>query len=157
VRRDVWRVTEPDAVLSEFESSALASVAAQAVGYGIRKVSAGPPFDASEEEKRKYREEEQQRREKEEVERKEAIEKFAAAVNERLAKAYDAGANAAVERADRSNFNARSITLYLVVLAVVAMPVIAMIIKLNPQTFGKLHRPCNRNRRHSCWLLVRSA
>ncbi len=62
-------------------------------------------------------------------------------VNSRLAQAYNAGANAAVDRADRSNYNARSITLYLVVLAVVAMPAIAMIIKLNPQTFGSYIAP----------------
>jgi hypothetical protein len=126
-------------VLSDFESSALVVVAAEAQ---IRPASSpSPRSEESEEQKRQREENERKRKEEVEARRKEALDKFTAAVNERLAKAYEAGENTAVEQADRSNYNARSITLYLVVLAVVAMPVIAMIIKLNPQAFGSYIAP----------------
>jgi hypothetical protein len=132
----------PTPTLTDFESRALVEAAGRSVGYGA---AASPgrylPPDASEEEKRKAEEEERQERAEEEARRKAALDEFVAAVNERLANAYRAGANAAVDRADRNNFNARSITLYLVVLAVVAMPAIAMIINLSPQAFGSYIAP----------------
>jgi hypothetical protein len=128
--------------LTDFESRALVDAASRSTGYG-GAVSPGRylPPDASEEEKRRAEEEERQERAEAEASRKRALDEFVAAVNERLANAYDAGANAAVDQADRSNFNARSITLYLVVLAVVAMPAIAMIIKLSPEAFGSYIAP----------------
>ncbi|HTZ92701.1 MAG TPA: hypothetical protein VMB74_09930 [Streptosporangiaceae bacterium] len=70
-----------------------------------------------------------------------ALEALRSEVDGRMAEAYAAGARAAVDRADRNNWNARSITLYLVVLAVVIMPVIAMTTKLSPQTFGSYIAP----------------
>jgi hypothetical protein len=59
----------------------------------------------------------------------------------KIADAYHAGEIAAVDRADRNAWNARSVTLYLVVLAVVAMPVIGMVTKLSPQAFGSYIAP----------------
>jgi lipopolysaccharide export LptBFGC system permease protein LptF len=59
----------------------------------------------------------------------------------RISDAYRKGATDAVDRADRNAWNARSNTLYLVVLAVVAMPAIAMITSLDPQAFGSYIAP----------------
>jgi hypothetical protein len=130
-------------ILSDFESNALIQVAAKAARFGSVAVKRGSLLrkDISEEDRRKAEEEDRQERKEWEARRQEALDEFTAAMNERLARAYFAGADAAVDRADRNNFNARSITLYLVVLAVVAMPAIAMIIKLSPETFGSYIAP----------------
>jgi hypothetical protein len=129
-------------MLSELESGALVEVAGSVV-FLSRSTGEEPYFapGASEEDRRKAEEEDRKRKAERETKRKEALDQFVNAVNERLAGAYNAGANAAIDRADRNNFNARSVTLYLVVLAVVAMPAIAMIINLNPQTFGSYIAP----------------
>jgi hypothetical protein len=132
----------PTPVLSDFESKALLQAAGRSLGFDA-PVRAGRylPPDASEEDRRKADEEVRQARAEDEAQRNAALDEFLAAVNERLANAYHAGVNAAVDQADRSNFNARSITLYLVVLAVVAMPAIAMITNLSPQAFGSYIAP----------------
>jgi hypothetical protein len=129
--------------LTDFESKALVDAARRSTGFGGPSTTtpATPSHTLSEEERRKAEEEARQERRKEEARRAAALNEFVAAVNERLANAYNAGANEAVDRADRNNFNARSITLYLVVLAVVAMPAIAMIINLSPQAFGSYIAP----------------
>jgi hypothetical protein len=126
-------------VLTDFELNALMNVAAAA--------DAPPPEDqtasigAPSGSQRKLDDLNRQRREQWEAKKKARLDEFTAAVNARLAKAYHDGASDAVDRADRSNFNARSITLYLVVLAVVAMPFIAMLAHLDPQTFGSYIAP----------------
>jgi hypothetical protein len=127
-------------VLTEFELNALVDVAAAAAEGPMW---ASPPTGAytSEEEQRKAEEAERQRRVEEEARQKAALDRFTTALNARLARAYYDGVNEAVDRADRSSFNARSITLYLVVLAVVAMPFVAMIIHLSPQAFGSYIAP----------------
>jgi hypothetical protein len=73
--------------------------------------------------------------------RQEELNQLRAELDRQLVEAYRAGAEGAVERADRNAWNARSVTLYLVVLAVVAMPAIAMLTGLDPQTFGSYIAP----------------
>ena len=128
-------------MMSDYELSALARTAAIVVGiedkYGEFYVSP----EASEDEKHEV-EESQRKNEAENAERRQkALHDFSSALNERIANAYHTGESSAVDRADRHAWNARSVTLYLVVLAVVAMPAIAMATKLNPQTFGSYIAP----------------
>lgn len=55
--------------------------------------------------------------------------------------AYNGGYSAATDIETQIATNSRSYVLYLVVLAVVLMPLIAMITKVNPQTFGAYIAP----------------
>lgn len=127
-------------LLSNIELKALAEVGA---GYAIREGRAGPglPSNATPDEIRAAEQKERLAQAKEEGLRQEALSTFKSALDERITNAYRAGGLAAVDRADRNSWNARSITLYLVVLAVVTMPAVAMVIKLNPQTFGSYIAP----------------
>ncbi|GAA1035739.1 hypothetical protein GCM10009557_44520 [Virgisporangium ochraceum] len=98
-------------------------------------------MDASDEEKREAEERDRQERIERQERQQKAAEEFVLALNARLREAYQEGADTAVDRADRNAWNARSITLYLVVLGVVAMPVIAMVTSLDPQAFGSYIAP----------------
>lgn len=66
---------------------------------------------------------------------------FRAALEKQIAGAYRAGAFAALDRADRHAWNARSLTLYLVVLAIVAMPAVAMITRIEPPVYDSYIAP----------------
>jgi len=127
-------------MFSDIEVRALAEAGA---GYAVGMGAAGPglPPDATPEAIRAAEEQERRAEAEDQARRQAALRDFKTALNDRIADAYRAGGRAAVDRADRNNWNARSITLYLVVLAVVAMPAIAMIIKLSPQTFGSYIAP----------------
>jgi len=126
---------------TDFELNALGVTATEMLLGSRRAEAPFLRFDASEEEKVAAKEEERKAA-AEAAERKEkAFRDFSSALNERLASAYRAGESSAVDRADRNAWNARSITLYLVVLAVVAMPAIAMAINLDPQAFGSYIAP----------------
>ncbi len=66
---------------------------------------------------------------------------FAETLNAALAAAYEEGGNMAVRQAERTAWNARSVALYLLVFAVVLMPVIAILAGIIPQDFGSYVAP----------------
>ena len=73
--------------------------------------------------------------------REEALQKFKNALLEREADAYLKGADSAIDREAKRAYNTRSIVLLLVVLAVVLMPIVAIIAGLSPQDFGSYIAP----------------
>lgn len=73
--------------------------------------------------------------------REEALREFKNALLEREADAYLKGADSAIDREAKRAYNARSIVLLLVVLAVVLMPIVAIIAGLSPQDFGSYIAP----------------
>ena len=85
---------------------------------------------------------EQRRRDQEDRRRREdALQAFKAALLEREVDAYVKGVEAAGDLESRRAYNTRSIVLLLVVLAVVLMPIIAIVVGLNPQSFGTYIAP----------------
>jgi hypothetical protein len=62
-------------------------------------------------------------------------------ITNRTADAYIRGINDATDRNAIRSYRARSIVLLLVVLSVVAMPIIAMVININPETFAAYIAP----------------
>jgi hypothetical protein len=74
-------------------------------------------------------------------ERIKAAEELREEVNRLMTFAYDQGADAAVEKSERTAWNARSVALYLLVFAVVLMPVIAIVAGITPQDFGSYVAP----------------
>jgi len=73
--------------------------------------------------------------------RKDARLKFKDALLDREAEAYLKGADTVVDQEARRAYNTRSIVLLLVILAVVLMPVVAIIMNLSPQDFGSYIAP----------------
>jgi len=126
---------------TEFELRALADQASAASDRFRAVARPDLPPSASEEEQRQAREEEARREADEKRQQEEALQKFRTALDDRIVAAYRAGAAAAIDKAERNAWNARSITLYLVVLAVVAMPAVAMLTSLDPQAFGSYIAP----------------
>ena len=129
----------PPAV-SQLEVDALTG---QAVRASMRGTGPGPYYEpgASEEEKERSRLEYAMEAEKAESERLAAEENFRSALDEKLVAAFHQGVDQAVDRAELNAWNARSVALYLLVLAVVMMPPIAMIIGLEPEAFGSYIAP----------------
>jgi hypothetical protein len=72
--------------------------------------------------------------------RKEALQRFKNALLEREADAYLKGADSAIDREAKRAYT-RSTVLLLVVLAVVQMPIVAIIAGLSPQDFGSFIAP----------------
>jgi hypothetical protein len=91
------------------------------------------PFK-SEEDRKRYDEEERVRSSK-------AREKLREELTTRVVDAYLQGENDTATREAQSAYNTRSLVLLLVVLAVVLMPLIAMAVRLDPQTFGSYIAP----------------
>jgi hypothetical protein len=77
----------------------------------------------------------------EELRRQQAEDRFKAALDERIRRAYQQGSANAVSREALRSVSVRSYVLLGVVAAVVAMPLIAMFFKLDPQAFGAYIAP----------------
>jgi hypothetical protein len=71
----------------------------------------------------------------------EALQTFKRTLLDREVDAYLKGADTAIDREAKRAYNIRSIVLLLVVLAVVLMPVVAIIAGLSPQDFGSYIAP----------------
>jgi hypothetical protein len=74
-------------------------------------------------------------------ERARRVEEFRKTLEERDAEIYLKGIQSATDLQSRRAYNTRSIVLLLVVLAVVMMPVIAIVVGLDPQAFGAYIAP----------------
>jgi hypothetical protein len=85
----------------------------------------------------------EQRREIEDAkrQRQEAEDKFKAALDERIMRAYQQGAETAVSLEAHRAITVRGYVLLGVVAAVVAMPLIGMLLQLDPQAFGAYIAP----------------
>lgn len=69
------------------------------------------------------------------------LDEFRAAIKDRLRRTYDAGVNDGASDIERKSYSTRSTVLLLVVLAVVSMPIMAIIIGLDPEAFGAYIAP----------------
>jgi hypothetical protein len=85
--------------------------------------------------------EQAKREEEEERRRQQAEDRFKAALDERINRAYQQGSATAVSREALRAVSVRSYVLLGVVAAVVAMPLIAMFFQLDPQAFGSYIAP----------------
>jgi hypothetical protein len=94
-----------------------------------------------EEEKKQAEAERVKQEEQEELRRKQAEYRFKAALDERIRRAYQQGAANAVSREALRAISTRSYVLLGVVAAVVAMPLIGMLLQLDPQAFGAYIAP----------------
>jgi hypothetical protein len=72
----------------------------------------------------------------------------------READAYLRGVDATIDAEGRSRYNARSLALLAVVIALVAMPIIAIFFEYRPRAFRQLCRARDRHRGDGCWVLV---
>ncbi|MGY1669727.1 hypothetical protein [Geodermatophilus sp. SYSU D00710] len=139
---------------SKFELESLIAIGAEAAELRWATEQGGGPYHPPPLEKETLEEkQERERREAEEdakflQERADAIERrkqlsveFGEALNSALAAAYNEGGNMAVRQAERTAWNARSVALYLLVFAVVLMPVIAILSGVTPQDFGSYVAP----------------
>jgi hypothetical protein len=108
-----------------------------------------PPADLDEAGRAKWRAEQEERREakwrkrREEADarQKQAESEFKAALDEKIKKAYEQGSANAVSREALRAISVRSYVLLGVVAAVVAMPLIGMLLHLDPQAFGAYIAP----------------
>jgi hypothetical protein len=107
---------------------ALAELAAPVI------LRAGYPPGMDKEELKRHQVEEDERR-------AQAEEAFRTELAERLSAAYTAGAESAVSAEARRAITVRGYVLLGVVAAVVAMPLLAMIFKMDPQAFGSYIAP----------------
>jgi lipopolysaccharide export LptBFGC system permease protein LptF len=99
-------------------------------------------WKAEQEDKKAKAQAEQAKREEEtERRRQQAEDKFKAALDEHINRAYQLGSANAVSREALRAVSVRSYVLLGVVAAVVAMPLIAMFFKLDPQAFGAYIAP----------------
>jgi hypothetical protein len=118
-----------DIRISDLEAQALAME-----GQGLNESVSAPAGPMGDEEWARFSEEERRRREK-------ALQSFKAVVLNREIDAYLKGVDSVTDRAAVRAYNTRSIVLLLVVLAVVAMPIIAILLKLAPADFGTFIAP----------------
>jgi hypothetical protein len=143
--------------ISDFELKSLTDLAAEgALGIGVSEApdigwELEPPgldeegrarWKAEQDEKKAKAEAERAKREEEmELRRKQAEDKFKAVLDDRITRAYDLGSEDAVSLEASRAVRVRSYVLLGVVAAVVAMPLIAMFFKLDPQAFGAYIAP----------------
>jgi hypothetical protein len=73
--------------------------------------------------------------------KEQALHSFKASLLDRETDAYLKGADTAVDRESKRAYNTRNIVLLLVVLAVVLMPIVAIIAGLSPQDLGSFIAP----------------
>jgi hypothetical protein len=97
--------------------------------------------EKQEEEEAKFEARKKELEEKEELRRKQAAERFKAALEDRLTKEFKAGEANAVSREALRAVSVRSYVLLGVVAAVVSMPLIGMLLHLDPQAFGAYIAP----------------
>ena len=133
-------VNLPEGVwLSDTEVQALASLGMEATVR--RGTSPGLDYGLSEDE-REAQKRELERLDKEELEaRNRAAEKLREELARRLASAYEIGAARAIDQEAKRAYNVRSAVLLGVVLAVVIMPIVAIIADIDPQAFGTYIAP----------------
>jgi preprotein translocase subunit SecF len=99
-------------------------------------------FRAEQEEKRAAaRDDYLKRKEEADLRRKQAEDKFKAALDERIRRAYQQGKADTVSQEALRAVSVRSFVLLGVVAAVVAMPLVAMFFRLEPQAFGAYIAP----------------
>jgi hypothetical protein len=143
--------------ISDFELRSLTDLAAEGSSHAAAAVGPGdywepePPGlteegrmawrDEQEDKKAKAQAEEAKREEEDERRRQQAEDRFKAALDERVNRAYQQGSANAVSREALRSVSVRSYVLLGVVAAVVAMPLIAMFFKLDPQAFGAYIAP----------------
>jgi hypothetical protein len=141
--------------ISQFELKTLtelgaASVPSRAGQTASTRPSPPPGMDDAErvkweaeqeEEAAKLNAERAQREKEEELRRMEAAAAFKAALDDRLTKAFTEGAANAVSREAHRAISVRSYVLLGVVAAVVSMPLIGMLLHLDPQAFGAFIAP----------------
>jgi hypothetical protein len=108
---------------------------------GMDEATAAKWEAAQEEGREKARAERVKRQEEEELRRKQAEDKFKAALDDRINRAFQQGAAGAVSREALRAVSVRSYVLLGVVAAVVAMPLIGMLLHLDPQAFGAYIAP----------------
>jgi hypothetical protein len=94
---------------------------------------------AEQDEKREAKAKE--RREQRQARQQQAESEFRATLDERIHKAYEQGAATAVSREAHRAITVRGYVLLGVVAAVVAMPLIGMLLQLDPQAFGAYIAP----------------
>jgi hypothetical protein len=85
--------------------------------------------------------EREQKKREEQARREAAEEELREEITERLQSAYEKGVAAATDRDAQRAYQARSLVLLLVVLAVVTMPILAILIELDPEVFGTYMAP----------------
>jgi hypothetical protein len=103
---------------------------------------ASQPYRGDDEvERKKHEAEEAKRRAELEASLEQAESAFKEQLDRLLAIAFTEGAERAVSAEARRAINVRGYVLLGVVAAVVAMPLIGMLLKLNPQTFGAFIAP----------------
>ena len=125
--------------VSQLELQGLAELAAPMM---MSSAWASEPYDPNDEVARAKHEAEEAKREAEEKARqKQAESDFKDQVDRLLAIAYTEGRESAVSAEARRAITVRGYVLLGVVAAVVAMPLIGMLLKLNPQTFGAFIAP----------------
>jgi hypothetical protein len=108
---------------------------------GLAELATGALASASDYSPGTTKEQMEQDRKLEDERRARTLEELRAWVSNREADAYLRGADAATDRESRSAYNTRSIVLLLVVLAVVSMPLLAMVQGLEPEKFGSYIAP----------------
>jgi hypothetical protein len=131
--------------VSRIEARALAELALPIITRPPREEAAFPPEFENKQEEEKWYADQQAKREKWEADSKlrqeEATTRFQRELDERLAEAYEAGAQRAVSAEARRAVAVRGYVLLGVVAAVVSMPLIGMLLKLDPDTFGAFIAP----------------
>ena len=134
------------ALISNIELKALAELAASGLGRDIEPESTPPlpEFKSSEEEK-EWRQaqgiERDRRRRQAQLRQVQAESEFQKGLVDLLKDAFEAGAQRAVSTEARRAVTVRGYVLLGVVAAVVSMPLIGMLLKLNPDTFGAFIAP----------------
>jgi hypothetical protein len=129
--RDMRRV-------SALELNALAVLGADSVRTVDTATTGGFRDEA---EQAKWEEEQAKQEKEEEHRRQQAAMQFEMELDQRLHEAYLAGVERAVSTEARRAISVRSYVLLGVVAAVVSMPLIAMLLHLDPQTFGAFIAP----------------
>jgi hypothetical protein len=124
--------------LSDHELIGLADLATRTT---IWSTSAGPPYDATKEEREEYEAKEEARRLDDAKQRADALLELRAWVESRETDAYLRGVDATISEEARSRVNARTITLLFVIAAVVAMPILAIWLNIDPERFGSYIAP----------------
>jgi hypothetical protein len=126
--------------VSNLDLTGLMNLAVAAWDFSALEAASVPLDETPEQMLERERREVEDRR-KREANMRQKQELFRSALNDTLADVYKQGADAAVDKAERTAWNARSVALYLLVFAVVAMPAIAMLAGITPQDFGSYVAP----------------
>jgi hypothetical protein len=134
-------------LVSDIELRGLAEIALPiaAPRHAPEETSAEPRDFKDDEERKKWQQQQQaaldQRESEDKLRREQATRAFRQELDQRLAAAYEAGAQSAVSAEARRSITVRGYVLYTIVAAVVAMPLLAMWLELDPQAFGAFIAP----------------